>query len=233
MCTQKPKLMPKNERDKFISWFNKNDYSFLNSITIGGYLDELEERLELYHFAKLCNGNCRTDSRWMKLTASYLKETLSHNITQLKVNHGLTASGVETEGVIPLKGNDLHLLLQIKKSINDPAEDVLPESVSDIPEYTRKSLIRGNQNEYFFPLQANKKQVAFLVDFERSNEELIKQFSALLPQIREKVDISEPVKEEGYSRQLQSLRTFTGNKAIQYLDVLLYCFIVLLNCITF
>jgi len=96
-------------------------------------------------------------------------------------------------------------------------------SGENIQDYVEKTQTALSQKQYLFPFQKDKKQVLFSLDLESSNDELLKQIAAILPNLREKIGLPEPIKKEGYQSQLKSLRTFIDYKAIEYLDILLYC----------
>lgn len=263
------KAIPKEEQENLFSWFNEKDYSFINSITIEEYLVEIEERLELYQFSQLCGGDI-SDPRWEKLTPpscmvvdfnknNKVKKPLKNISAQLGVKERATSWGLETESVVPIKGDDLQLLLQRKEleyAVTKPLESesasdeqgcavleetfqgqfqfpieqskssttyVPPRSGENIQDYLEKTQTSLSQKQYLFPFQRGKKQVLFSLDLESSDDQLLKQIAAILPNLREKIRVAEPIKKAGNQSQLKSLRTFIDYKAIQYLDILLYC----------
>ena len=264
------KAIPKEEQENLFTWFNEKDYSFINHITIEEYLVEIEERLELYQFSQLCGGDI-SDSRWEKLTPSSrivvnfnnnnkIKKPLNKKVSaQLGVNERATSWGLETESVVPIKGDDLQLLLKRKEleyAVAKPLESesasdeqgctsleetfqgqfqfpieqstsstayIPPRSGENIQDYVEKTQTALSQKQYLFPFQRGKKQVLFSLDLESSDDQLLKQIAAILPNLREKIRVSEPIKKTGNQSQLKSLRTFIEYKAIQYLDILLYC----------
>ena len=142
---------------------------------------------------------------------------------QLKETQRATSWRIETESVVPIKGDDLHTLLKRKELIDQKSNDSAPSLNENIYEHTNQSQYSLSQKQYLFPFQKDKKQVLFSLDLESSNDELLKQIAAILPNLREKIGLPEPIKKEGYQSQLKSLRTFIDYKVIEYLDILLYC----------
>jgi len=97
-------LPKKEDLAELTKWFQKRDYSVLIGMNVREFIAELEERLELYRFAELSNGQCFTDPRWLRI---HLRESVI--ITSPYLSNKNTP---ETSGISIVKKEYLPLLVE-------------------------------------------------------------------------------------------------------------------------
>lgn len=195
------------EHQEISAWFNSRDYSVLKTLTVGEFITEIEERLDLYEDAKLCKGNIG-DRRW---------PILEDGVLIKKVNSP-RAEFLETEGISVLSMTDLAIFLELK--------DKIPKYTSTTPDIHKAEENQVNllKDKYLAPSPKGQEKIIMSIDLMQSNEELIKQFADMLNVSRQKLKIENPDKKIK-TPKLGSLKKFTNYKSIQYFDLLIYCLI--------
>ena len=228
-------LIPKNEFKHLQNWFHSKDYSYQKNISIEDYLVEIEERLALYNFAILANSSSATDKRWLnidkgevRLSSSYYKPSI----------------GSDCDAIITLKDSELELLQQIKVIFNKSIKDKIPHSFDDkgniyeviktneLNAVTREYVfpfsdeLNEMRREYVFPFSNESTRIALLANIqEYDNATLLEQLRVQIETARELLQCPEPKPKKGNKKQTKSLKSFVMKKAIQYLDIYLYCLI--------
>lgn len=245
----KNKNLPQEEKVK-----EPYGYAALDTLLVFDYLQELEERLSLYHFALLCGGNCADDRRWKKINLyeSYgkkLEKIAAEKKAEEKAKATVTPTSslyeedtkkvpdlyqgnpsshmMETQDISTVKGEYLSLYQHRYEQLKSNYQAApLPTSNDEIVAYTNAQTMAINQLEYLCPMEIGRKQVLLSVDLEHASDEyLTKQFSSLLQSIRAQVGVPEPSQAHKPHNKLLTVKKLLAYKAIQYLDLKLYCII--------
>lgn len=195
------------ELKEISAWFEDRDYTVLNNLTVGEFITEIEERLELYRYAQMCDGNIR-DNRWRILEGAVL----------IKKCNSPRASFMDTQGISILKFQDLAILLELKEQLPKHSESLA--AVSNAQE----SQLNMLKDKYLAPAPKGEQKLIMGVDISQSDEELIKQFVYQLTTTRNAFKVDNPNKKIK-TNKLGSFGRFVKFKSIQYLDLLIYCLI--------
>jgi len=189
-------------------WFKNRDYTLLNSLTVGEFITEIEERLELYRYAQMCNGNIK-DNRWRILEDTVL----------IKKRNSPRARFMDTQGISILKFQHLAMLLEAKEKL--PKFSDIPPAINNAQE-NQVNLLK---DQYLAPSPKGEEKIILSVDItSQSDEELIKQFAYQLAIARNAFKVDNPNKKIK-TNKLGSFGRFEKFKSIQYLDLLIYCLI--------
>jgi hypothetical protein len=204
--------IPPEEKIKLTEWFNKRDYSILKNISVEVFLLELEERLALYQFALISNGECSPDPRWQKICDS--------NFLIINASGAQLSKYPETAGISTIKKE----YLEWYEVANSKAKKYA--DTSQISLYGQTIYEQNVAKDAFLSsIEADRRQVLLSIDLEKfTNTELNHQFAYLINDLRKKLGVEEPpavIK----TQQLKSLSAFLHHYAIQYLDILIYCLI--------
>ena len=147
----------------------------------------------------------------------------------------LSSYNIETQDISMIKGKYLphyqSMHLQQKSNAKPippaPTEGTYDESYfskDKLQQYYKAQEIGASQAEYLCPMETDRKQILLSVDIEHAtNESLIKQFASLLPELREILGIPEPSSTHKPHNKLGTVKKLLSYKAIQYLDLKLYC----------
>lgn len=141
-----------------------------------------------------------------------------------------SASNMEIKDISMIKGEYLpfyHVMHELQKNnsqhLPPPAwSETLSEE--DIRQYSQTQITATNQAEYLCPMETDRKQILLSVDIEHAtNESLIKQFASLLPKLRDQVGVQEQSSTHKPHNKLGTVKKLLAYRAIQYLDLKLYC----------
>jgi hypothetical protein len=177
---------------------------------------------------------------------SFLDETLAQSeMTLLKKLPRREASesylcnpssyNIQTQDISMIKGEYLPYYQSMhlqQKSNAKPIPPAPTEGTDDesyfsedkLQQYYKAQEIAANQAEYLCPMETGRKQILLSVDPEHaSDESLIKQFTSLLPELREILGIPELSPTHKPHNKLGTVKKLLSYKAIQYLDLKLYC----------
>ncbi|MEI6895756.1 MAG: DUF6387 family protein [Colwellia sp.] len=189
-------------------WFENRDYSELNNLTVGEFITEIEERLELYRYAQMCNGNIK-DNRWWILEDSLL----------IKKCNSPRANFMDTQGISILKFQHLAMLLEAKEKL--PKSSSMPPASYNAQDNQLNML----KDQYLAPSPRGEEKIILSVDItSQSDEELMKQFAHQLETARNAFKIDNPSKKIK-TNKFGFFGRFVKFKSIQYLDLLIYCLI--------
>jgi len=141
-----------------------------------------------------------------------------------------SSSNMEIKDISMIKGEYLpfyHVMHELQKNNSQQLEPpAWSETLSeeDISQYSQAQTTATNQAEYLCPMEAGRKQILLSVDLEHaSDENLIKQFASLLPKLREKIGVQEQSPTHKPHNKLGTVKKLLAYRAIQYLDLKLYC----------
>ncbi|MFT7423256.1 MAG: hypothetical protein ACI8UC_001327 [Psychromonas sp.] len=206
----------KNELQNLTDWIQKKDYSTLDLLTVGDYLAELEDRLKLIKEALLCGGNCRNNLKWTKL---------NHHHVALKKNNINDFTPIKTTGISVLGQLELQNLVESgKQRQKNKLPFIKPKKDTNIVEYTKQQMAIMGRELYTASYKVEQPQVAVLIDIKNNtNASLLDQFYQLLDKVRQETGILEPDEPYPFKAQRDTLKRFVKHRAIQYLDLQLYC----------
>ncbi|SQD79600.1 DUF6387 family protein [Moritella yayanosii] len=141
-----------------------------------------------------------------------------------------SSSNMEIKDISMIKGEYLpfyQVMHELQKNNSQQLEPpAWSEALSeeDIRQYSQAQVTATNQAEYLCPMETDRKQILLSFDIEHAtNDSLIKQLASLLPEIREILGIPEPSSTHKPHNKLGTVKKLLSYKAIQYLDLKLYC----------
>lgn len=203
------------QQQKVKSWFKSRDYSSIATWTVKKYVAELDARLNLYDHALNVCGLCHNDIRWRKISTTTTPELCTLTRTQ---------NALETSGLSWVKSDYLPQRHQLSKALTPLLSELHDQaSPTDIKKHSEKRQIELKRAEYLCPLNQGGLQTMLSMDLGNfTDKELLNQLQVLLPSIRTELAIPEP-QNALKTRKLQSLKSFLNHKAIEYLELLIYC----------